>query len=62
MIGKVSKPAKDMSQRDWIAVQAMVSILAFPNGSDCDIIVSPDVIAGMTYQMADAMLKARSNG
>lgn len=49
------KPSSGMSLRDYFAAKAMQGQIQFDGMEGCDL----ELIAGMAYELADAMLKER---
>lgn len=49
-----------MSLRDWFAGQALAGLLAFPGTIEGDETKYGNVTAKVAYEIADAMLKSRS--
>lgn len=52
----VHGPADGMTLRDYFAAKAMIGQLSYGQCRD----MSPDAIAGFSYEYADAMLKERA--
>ena len=56
LIGRVETDRLGMSLRDYFAAAAMAGLIANPMNKDA---IRQSVLAGIAYQLADAMMEAR---